>query len=107
MVRAMIKHKRTNMNFLKYQRVLVCLALMLSFVSGCSADRVPDPAPYITPDFAPDDDPTAGAMVRSTRQAQATVTRQAQLNEEAMQAAVQSTQVAVQATQTAEDHANA
>lgn len=84
----------------KFQGVLVCLAVLVVFVPGCSVDRTPEPVPFITPALAPDDDPTLGAVVRSTRQAQATVTRQAQLNEEA-------TQAAVQATQTAEDHAHA
>jgi hypothetical protein len=81
--------------------------VLLILASACTADPAREPESIITPSLAPDDDPTAGAIIRSTRQAQATVTRQAQLDEETMQAAVQATQAAVQATQTAEDHANA
>lgn len=80
------------------------LAALLILVAGCVSAVV---TPSSTPNLAPDDDPTAGAVVRSTRQAQATVTRQAQLDEATLQAAVQATQAAVQATQTAEDRANA
>jgi hypothetical protein len=76
----------------------------LLFLAGCAPTMV---TPTATPALPPDDNPTTGAIARSTRQAQATVTRQAQLNEEAMQAAVQATQAAVRATQTAEDHTNA
>jgi hypothetical protein len=90
------------MNFLTLRRGL--LLALLTFVAGCASAVL---TPTATPSRAPDDDPTVGAMVRSTRQAQATVTRQAQLNEEAIQAAVQATQAAVRATQTAEDHINA
>jgi hypothetical protein len=60
--------------------------------------------PTATPSLPPDDNPTTGAIARSTRQAQATVTRQAQLSEEATQAAAQATQTAAaraQATTTA------
>jgi hypothetical protein len=71
--------------------------MLLVLLAGCSVN---EPSVIRTPAFSPDDDPTAGAIVRSTRQAQATVTRQAQLDEEA-------TQVAAQATQTAEARAQA
>ena len=76
------------MTLSKLQRVLAGLALMLIFISGCSSAPVPTSIPHTsTPHFAPDDNPTTGAMARSTRQAQATVTRQAMLNEEATQTA--------------------
>jgi hypothetical protein len=63
----------------------------LWFMAGCAATAV---TPTATPALLPDHDPTAGALVRSTRQAQATVTRQAQLREEATQAAASATQTA-------------
>jgi hypothetical protein len=84
----------------KSWRVFAGLMVTLAIISGCNVDRAPEPAPQITPALASDDDPTAGAIVRSTRQAQATVTAQAQLIAEA-------TQVAGQATATAEARANA
>jgi hypothetical protein len=84
----------------RIQCLLACLVMILIAVSGCTADPPREPTPTLAPDLAPDDNPTVGAMVRSTRQAQATATREAQLLEEA-------TQVAVQATETAEAHANA
>ena len=73
------------------------LIALLIFVAGCASAVV---TPTATPALAPDDDPTIGAVVRSTRQAQATITQQAQLIEEA-------TQVAGQATATAEARAAA
>ena len=89
------------MTLLKLQRVLACLVVMLAVNSGCSSVAVPTAVPpTATLDAAPEDNPTAGAIVRSTRQAQATATRQVQLVEEA-------TQVALQATQTAAAHAAA
>jgi hypothetical protein len=90
------------MNFSTLQRGL--LVALLIFVAGCVSAVV---TPTATPSLAPDDNPTTGAIARSTRQAQATVTRQAQLDEATMQADVQATQAAVQATQIAEDHAHA
>ncbi|CAG0936408.1 hypothetical protein TFLX_05281 [Thermoflexales bacterium] len=77
-----------------FRRTLLGLLLLLLFVSGCGADLASDPVPHTTPSLIPADDPTTGAIVRSTRQAQATVTRQAQMSEEATQAAVQATQTA-------------
>ncbi len=83
------------------QRVVIGFGLLWLFASGCSSVSRPVDVPYtVTPGLAPDDNPTTGAIARSTRQAQATVTRQAMLNGEA-------TQVAMQATQTAEAHAAA
>jgi hypothetical protein len=67
------------------------LAALLVFIAGCAPAVV---TPATTPALPPDDNPTTGAIARSTRQAQATVTRQAQLSEEATQAAVQATQTA-------------
>ncbi len=95
-----VDRKGTGMTLSKFHCMLTCLALMLIFVSGCSADPTPEPVSHTAPSLVPADDPTTGAIVRSTRQVQATVTRQAQLNEEA-------TQVAAQATQTAESQADA
>jgi hypothetical protein len=89
-----------KINLWKIQLVFVGLALLLFCASGCDSAITPTSVPHPAPSLVPDDDPTTGAMVRSTRQAQATVTRQAQMNEEA-------TQVAVQATQTTEARADA
>jgi hypothetical protein len=91
------------MKGINMQRVTTWI-MLLALLAGCGVSA---PSAVRTSTFSPDDDPTAGAVVRSTRQAQATVTRQAQLDEATMQAAVQATQAAVQATQTAEDHAHA
>lgn len=88
------------MTLSRLQRVLFGLVLLIC-AAGCSSVAAPTEAPRTaTPGFAPDDNPTTGAVVRSTRQAQATATRQAQLNEEA-------TQTVTQATQTAEARATA
>ena len=62
------------------------------FMAGCASTVV---TPTATPSLVPDDNPTAGALARSTRQVQATITAQARMSEDA-------TQVAAQATQTAE-----
>lgn len=83
-----------KINLWKIQLACVGLALLLFCASGCNSTLVPQVA---TPSLVPDDDPTRGAIVRSTRQAQATVTQQAMLNEEA-------TQATAKATQTAESH---
>ena len=63
---------------LKFCRVSIGFTLLLLFASGCS------PVPIAIPQTAtlaaaPEDNPTAGAIVRSTRQARATVTGQAEL----------------------------
>jgi hypothetical protein len=82
------------MNHSMFHRRLIGLALLLLCASGCNP--APSAVPHTaTPDFASDDNPTVGAVVRVTRQAQATVTQRAVLNEAA-------TRVAVEATQTAE-----
>jgi hypothetical protein len=77
------------------------LVLLLVATVGCSPAPLAVPQ-TATPDFASDDNPTVGAVVRVTRQAQATATQRAVLDEAAMQAAVKATQAAVKATQTAE-----
>jgi hypothetical protein len=90
------------MTCLKFRFVIIGLVLLVIFASGC------DPAPTsislqqtTTPNPASiEDNPTTGAIVRSTRQALATVTQQARLNAEA-------TQAIIQATQTAEARADA
>jgi hypothetical protein len=89
------------MNYLKFYGVLMAFTLLI-LASGCSSVPAPIAVSHTaTPSAANlEDNPTTGAIARSTRQAQATITRQAMMNEEA-------TQVAVQATQTAEDHADA
>jgi hypothetical protein len=84
------------MNSLKLRHLLSSSVLLLLLV-GCSTALVTS---TLTPTTPPDDNPTLGAVVRSTRQAQATVTQQAQLHEAA-------TQAAEQATQTAKEHAQA
>jgi hypothetical protein len=87
------------MNLSLFHRMLIGLALLLLCASGCSP--APSAVPHTaTPDSGPEDNPTAGAIVRSTRQAQATATQRALLNEAA-------TQVAVKTTQTAEARADA
>jgi hypothetical protein len=91
----------------RIQCLLACLVMILIAVSGCTADPPREPTPTLAPDLASDDNPTVGAMVRSTRQAQATATQRAQSDEATLQAAVQATQAAVLATQAAEDHAHA
>jgi hypothetical protein len=89
------------MNLSHHHRILISLVLLLLFITGCSADTVsPTLMPYVTPE----DNPTAGAVVRRTRQAQATLTQQALSDEATLQAA---TQAAAQATQVAEAHTNA
>lgn len=84
------------MNFSKFHRVLLGFGLLLFFAAGCGAAPAPIAVPHTaTPSAANlEDNPTTGAMARSTRQAQATATRQALLNEEATQAAVKATQTA-------------
>jgi hypothetical protein len=82
--------------------VLVYLALLLIFASSCSSNPAPASIPHTaTPSTANlDDNPTAGAIVRSTRQVQATASHKAVL-------AVEAAQAADKATQTAEAHADA
>ena len=88
------------MTLSKLQRMSFGLVLLI-FAARCSPIVAPTAVPHTaTPGFAPDDNPTAGAIVRSTRQAQASITQQAILNEEA-------TQAAAEATQTSEAHADA
>jgi hypothetical protein len=90
------------MNYSRFHCALTSLGLLLLFASGCSSA----PAPIViqhtaTPSAANlEDNPTTGAIARSTRQAQATATQRAVLNEVA-------TRVAVESTQTAEAHADA
>jgi hypothetical protein len=82
------------MTLSKFQRVSLGLVLLIC-AAGCSSVVAPTAAPHTaTPDFAPDDNPTTGAVVRSTRQAQATATWQAQSSEEATQAVMQATHTA-------------
>jgi hypothetical protein len=88
------------MTLSKIQRRLAGLTVLLILASGCTAGFPRDPDPTATLDADPEDNPTAGAMVRSTRQAQATVTRQAQQIEVA-------TQIAATATHIAEHQADA
>jgi hypothetical protein len=83
------------------QRTAAWLWLVIVLLAGCVVNN---PSAIRAPTVSPDDDPTAGAIVRSTRQAQATVTRQAQLPEEATQVAaqaMQTTEASAQATATA------
>jgi hypothetical protein len=94
------------MTLSKSPRMSLGLVLLI-FAAGCSTAVAPTAVPYTpTPGFAPDDNPTTGAMARSTRQARATLNarataaRQAQLSEIA-------TQAAAQAAQTAEARAHA
>ena len=72
------------MNLSNLHRVLLALACCYScgWLQFCArADRC---SAYATPSPANlDDNPTTGAIARSTRQAQATVTQQAVLDEEA------------------------
>jgi hypothetical protein len=75
------------------------LVLLLIVAVGCSSAPIAVPH-TATPDFASDDNPTVGAIVRVTRQAQATATQRAVLNEAA-------TRTVVEATQTAEARADA
>ncbi len=91
----------------KIHRILGSLALLI--FAGVSCNSANDPASLshtAAPDIAAEDNPTAGAIVRSTRQAratldgQATATWQAQLDGTA-------TQAAIEATQTAEAQADA
>jgi hypothetical protein len=87
------------MTCLKFRRVLIGLALLI-LAAGCSSVAAPAAIPRTaTPNVAPDDNPTTGALARRTRQAQATATRQALLEE--------ATQAAAQATLTAEARADA
>ena len=90
------------MNFSKFHRVLLGFGLLLFCAAGCGAAPAPITVPYTaTPSAASlDDNPTTGAIARSTRQAQATATRQAAQVAEA-------TQIADKAMQTAEAHADA
>ncbi len=88
------------MNFSKFHRVLLGLGLLLFVAAGCSSAPIAVPH-TATPSAANlDDNPTTGAIARSTRQAQATAIQRALLDEAA-------TQAAVKATQTAEAHADA
>jgi hypothetical protein len=82
--------------------IIAGLALLSLFIIlGCGSAVAPASIPRTAaPGFAVDDNPTSGAIARSTRQVQATTTRQAMLNEE-------TTKVAIQTTQTAEAHAAA
>jgi hypothetical protein len=74
--------------------------LAVMFILAACATAAPALTPTATSALPSDDNPTTGAIARSTRQAQATITAQAQLIEAA-------TQVAGQATGTAEARANA
>jgi len=88
------------MNLLKLHCAAGGLVLALLFASGCS------PAPIALPHTATpsaaylEDNPTTGAIARATRQAQATATQRAVLDEAA-------TRTVVKATQTAEAQVNA
>jgi len=74
------------MNLSTFHRVLIGFVLLLLFVAGCSS--APASVPHTaTPGFAPDDNPTTGAIARSTRQAQATATRKVALVAEVTQTA--------------------
>jgi hypothetical protein len=96
----MIKHLGMGMNLLRLHCAVSGLILLFLSASGCN------PAPIAMPHTATpsaaslEDNPTTGAIARSTRQAQATVTQRTVLNEAA-------TQAVVQTTQTAAAHANA
>jgi hypothetical protein len=79
------------------------IVLLLLVSVGCTP--APSAVPHTaTPSLPTDDNPTAGAVVRRTRQAQATATQQAVSDEATLQAA---TEAAMQATQVAEAHAHA
>ena len=83
----------------------------LLFMAGCASAVVTPTA--ATPSLVPDDNPTTGAIARSTRQvqatlsAQATATRQAQLSATATQVAAQAAETRARATANAATRATA
>ena len=81
------------MNFSTLRRGLLMVVVM--FVASCISTVV---TPTATPALPPDDNPTSGAIARGTRQAQATITRQAQLSATATQASEQAIEASVRAT---------
>jgi hypothetical protein len=89
----------------KFYKALVGLALVLVVNASCSASPVSSPARTATPSpgrVAQADNPTAGASVRSTREAQATKNAQATMTAAQATLEARSTDVAFKATQTAQ-----
>jgi hypothetical protein len=98
----MIKRLGMNMNLLGLHCAVSGLILLFLFASGCNPAPIGMPHTATPSAASLEDNPTTGAIARSTRQVQATATQRAVLDEAAMQAAVQATQAAVKSTQTAE-----